>query len=495
VIRLAPMKWLVLSLATLALGACANLGHPLPPPPPVPRAFTEPQPAEAAPLAADWWRAFGSDDLSALIAAAVGANPDIGIAMEHVRQAESQVRVAGASLFPALDVGADTAHRQTRDSGASWVASDSSAATLSASYEVDLWGGVASGVRSAKYALHASRFDLENARLTVVAGVADAYLQVLSLRSRLVIARDNVAIAERVYKVVDSRQRNGAASELDRARQEAVVLSQQAAVPPLELQERQTLFALAVLLGRAPEGFDTAASGLDGLNLPRVAPGLPSLLLIRRPDLATAEAQLASAHANVGVARAALLPSIQLTGSAGLASTVLINVLKAPTTVLSIGAALLQPIFEGGRLRAQVAGAESHERELVEAYRKAILAALADVESALATISHSADQEALQERVVEQSRLALKLAEIRYREGADDLLVLLDAQRSLFQAEDQLIQLRFAQLQASVSLFKALGGGWVVPPNAATQATGGWSKRPCFFPSGGPSRLSRGLPT
>jgi outer membrane protein TolC len=157
------------------------------------------------------------------------------------------------------------------------------------------------------------------------------------------------------------------------------------------------------------------------------------------------------------------LPSIQLTGSAGLASNALINVLKAPTLAFSIGASLLQPIFEGGRLRAQVHIAESREQELALAYRRSVLAALADVESALSATSHTDEQVALQMEVLEQARLSLSLAEVRYREGADDLLVLLDAQRTLFQAEDQLRQLRLAQLQASVDLFKALGGGWVVP--------------------------------
>jgi multidrug efflux system outer membrane protein len=257
--------------------------------------------------------------------------------------------------------------------------------------------------------------------------------------------------------------RNGAASELDRARQQAAVLAQRAAILPLELQERQTLFALAILLGRAPQGFDTAASAVTALAVPRVAPGLPAQLLVRRPDLASAEAQLAAANASVAAARAALLPSIGLTGSAGLASDVLLNFLNGPTATLAIGASLLQPIFEGGRLRAQVDVAASRERELVENYRKAVLAALADVESALAAGGRTAAQELLQEKIVEQARAALRLAEIRYREGADDLLTTLDAQRTLFQAEDQLAQIRLARLQASVGLFKALGGAWKMP--------------------------------
>ena len=447
----------------MLLGACAITGNAPAPAPDMPQAFAEPAVPDAAVPAQDWWSAFGSQELSSLVAAALAANPDLAIAAERVRQAEAQVRIAGATLFPALNFDAGTARRETRVDGGSWQTGNASSATLSASYEVDLWGKNASGVRSAEAALRASRFDRETVRLTLVAGVANAYFQVLSLRGRLAIARENLVIAERVFAVVDSRVRNGAASALDLARQQAAVLTQRAAIPPLELQERQTLFALAILLGRAPEGFDTAASAVTGLAVPRVAPGLPAQLLVRRPDLASAEAQLAAANANVAAARAALLPSIGLTGSAGLASDVLLNFLNGPTATFAIGASLLQPIFDGGRLRAQVDVAASRERELVENYRKAVLAALADVESALAAGGRTAEQELLQEKVVEQARLALRLAEIRYREGADDLLTVLDAQRTLFQAEDQLAQIRLSRLQASVGLFKALGGAWKMP--------------------------------
>ena len=202
------------------------------------------------------------------------------------------------------------------------------------------------------------------------------------------------------------------------------------------------------------------AVNLTDLTVPRVAPGLPSELLTRRPDLASTEAQLAAANANIIVARAALLPSIQLTGSAGLASNVLLNFLNGPTAALALGASLAQTIFDGGRLRGQVDLATSRERELIESYRKSILAALADVESTLASSSRTADQELLLQQIVEQAQRALRLAEIRYREGVDDLLTLLEAQRTLFQAEDQLEQIRLSRLQASIGLFKALGGGW-----------------------------------
>jgi NodT family efflux transporter outer membrane factor (OMF) lipoprotein len=451
---------IVVLVAALTLCACASTRSPQAPAAGTPAAWAEPAPPGAAALAPDWWRSFGSDDLSLLVAAALATSPDIAIAVERIFQAEAQSRIAGASLFPGLNFGAATGRRETRPDGGQWSADDSASATLSASYELDLWGRNASGLRSAEASLRASRYDFETVRLTLLAGVANGYFQVLSLRGRLAIARENLAIAERVFKVVDARVRNGAASQLDLARQQAALLTLRASIPPLELQERQTLYALAILAGRVPEGFAAAGTNLSALAVPRVAPGLPSDLLRRRPDLASAEAQLAAANANVAAARAALLPTISLTGSAGLASNVLLNFLSAPTALLSLGASLLQPIFDGGRLRGQVDVAASRERELVESYRKAILAALADVEGALAAGARTADQEALQAQVVEQARIALRLAEVRYREGVDDLLTVLDAQRTLFQAEDQLAQVRLARLQASIALFKALGGGW-----------------------------------
>jgi NodT family efflux transporter outer membrane factor (OMF) lipoprotein len=465
-----PTGFLLAVLTTCALGACATRGNAPAPAPKMPLAFSEAAGPDAAVLARDWWGTFGSQELSSLVAAALSANPDLAIAAERVRQAEAQVRIAGASLFPVLDLRVGTSRLETRPDGGSWRSTEVSSATLNASYEVDLWGKNASGVRSAEATLRASRFDQETVRLTLVAGVANAYFQILSLRGRLATARVNLGIAERVLAVVDSRVRNGAASALDLARQQSAVFTIQAALPPLELQERQTLFALAILLGRVPEGFAAAAPDISGLAVPRVAPGLPAQLLVRRPDVANAEAQLAAANANVAVARAALLPSFSLTGSAGLASDVLLNFLNAPVAALAIGASLLQPIFNAGRLRAQVDVAASRERELVENYRKFVLAALADVESALAAGGRTAAQELLQEQVVEQSRVALRLAEVRYREGADDLLTMLDAQRTLFQAEDQLAQIRLARLQASIGLYKALGGGWTQADNTPPAA-------------------------
>jgi multidrug efflux system outer membrane protein len=461
ILTLRSLRCLAALLPALSLVACAIVTDlPAPPAADLPSTYDEAGQSGAAVAAADWWRGFDSDELSVLVAATLERNPDLAIAAERVRQAEAQVRIADASLFPSLSLGAGASWRETREPGAETVSANSYNAALSASYELDLWGRNAALARSADFSLRATRFDLETARLTLVSGVASAYFQVQSLRAQLVIVRENLAIAERVFKVVDARARNGAASPLDVARQRSAVLTQTAALPPLELQERQTLFALALLVGRPPEGFMVKDLALRELTVPSVSAGLPATLLLRRPDLASAEAQLSSANANLTSARAALLPGIQLTGSAGAASDALRLLIQDPTLVLSIGASLLQPIFDGGRLRAQVDIARSRQTELVLAYRKAILAALTDVETALAAGSRVSQREVLLEQVRQQAARAMQLAEVRYREGADDLLVLLDAQRTLFQAQDQLVQIRLARLQATLSLFKALGGGW-----------------------------------
>lgn len=460
------MKYFVCLGIALLLGACAIKGNvPAPAPGILPQAFSGPGAnQDLTGPAPEWWAAFGSQELSSFVATAFAANPDLAIYAERVHQAEAQVHVAGASLFPELNLNAGSSQRTTRRDDGNWHSGASSRAALNTSYEIDLWGKNTSAVRAAEASLLASRFDREAIRLSLIAGVANAYFQVLSLRSRLMIARKNLKVALRVLAIVDSRVRNGVASRLDHARQQAAVLTQKAAIPPLELQERQNLFALAILLGRAPEDFEATATTVDSLAVPRVAPGLPSQLLSRRPDLASAEAQLAAVNAAVTGARVAMLPGIALTGSAGVASNMLVNLLNSPATTLTLGVSVMQPVFDGGRLDALLDAASARERELVENYRKAIFTALADVENALIAGERTAEQEQLQQEVVEQMRLALRLAEIRYREGADDLMTTLDVQRTLFQAEDQLAQIRLSRLQASVSLFKALGGAWELPP-------------------------------
>lgn len=453
----------------LALAGCAVTSPRLEPGVAVPAAWNEAQAVPGATVPSDWWQSFQSRELAGLVEAALAGNPDLAAAAERVRQAEAQVRIAGASLFPTLDLAAGTSRREQRG-GQPRLVNESTTATLVAAYELDLWGRLAAGEAAARSGLAATDYDRETVRLTLTASVAVAYFDLLSLRGRIAIARQNVAIAERVLAVVEARVRNGVASPLDLARQRTAVLNLRAAIEPAELQERQTLAALAVLVGRPPEGFVVAARSLAGLAVPAVAPGLPAEVLVRRPDIAASEARLAAANANVAAARAALLPSITLTGAAGYASASLLSFGSASATVLTIAAALAQPIFDGGRRQATVDLNAARERELLELYRGAILNSFADVESALAATAFTANQERFQEEAVREARRALALAEIRYREGADDLLVVLDAQRTAFTTEDQLAQTRLARLQASVGLYRALGGGWSGPEAAARAA-------------------------
>jgi len=456
----------ICAAVAVALSGCGTTSPMLKPNVSTPLAWNEAPAGTPASISATWWSAFGSAELPALVAEALAGSPDLAIAMERVRQAETQVRIAGASLFPSLNLGVGTSTRTTND-GRGSITTNATSTTLSVSYEVDLWGRNRAGVRAAESSLQATAFDRDTARLTLIAGVAAGYFEVLTLRSRLGIARENLATAERVLELVKARSRNGVASALDVSRQEATVLSQRAALLPLEQLEHQTLAALAVLTGRTPEGFDVKATSFADLQVPSVDPGMPAQLLVRRPDLASAEARLAAANADVAAARAALLPSIALTGTAGTASNALLAVLGGPTSAVSLALSVLAPIFDGGRLRGQVGIAESQERELVESYRKAILVAFEDVENALGAAGRFAEQESLQTQVQARAREALRLAEIRYREGADDLLTVLDAQRTLFSAQDQLAQIRLNRLGAAVNLYKALGGGWTAAPASA----------------------------
>lgn len=453
--------------ALLALGGCAITEPALRPATTLPDAWVEAAPAGDAQVDAQWWRGFASPELERLVDTALATSPDLAVALERVRQAEVQARIAGASLFPAVNLSGSTAWRRSDPPSASASTSESTAATLGIAYEIDLWGRLAAGVDAAAATLTATRHDFDAVRLSLTASVANAWFVVLATDERLRIARDNLAIAERVLAIVEARYRAGAVSALDVSRQRGAVLAQRATIHPLEVQRRQGLSALAILLGLPPQAFAPRAEAFTALAIPEVVPGLPAALLTRRPDLAAAETRLAAADADIAAARAALLPAVQLSGSGGLATTALLS-LANPGSSVVLSAALAQSIFDGGRLRAQVALTESQRRTLVEAYRASIHTALKEVEDALGNVERGRRDEAAQQQIRAEARRSLRLAELRYREGASDLLAVLDAQRTLFQADEQLVQSRLTRLGATVDLYKALGGGWDGPQRAAS---------------------------
>jgi NodT family efflux transporter outer membrane factor (OMF) lipoprotein len=454
---------LAVLLALSGITGCAVHEPPTRPSIDMPQAWTEsrPQTADAAPADALWWRRFSSPQLDALVGQAQAGSADLRIAAERVRQAEIALRVAGAPQLPTVSASAGSSANVTDGANTPQTRRESSSLGLSASYEIDLWGRIAAGVESNRASLAGSRFDLETARLTLSGAVATGYFQWLATGERLAIARGNLDIAERVLKIVEARQRNGVATQLEVAQQRTAVISQRAALIPLEVQQRQAASALALLLGRVPQGFQLQQESFAAVNIPEVSPYLPAALLTRRPDLASAEAQLAAADANVAAARAALLPGISLSASGGLSSAELLRLVD-PTQTLSIGITLAQTIFDSGRRQLQVDSTRSQRVVLVETYGKTVRAALKEVDDGLGNAERARRLEEAQRELVEQAGRALRLAEIRYKEGSGDLLSVLDAQRSLFSAQDSLVSQRQARLTAAVDLFKALGGGWSV---------------------------------
>lgn len=457
-----PLRTRLLPALLAALTAGCALTEPVVrPEQALPAQWAEPARAAepATPLHDTWWQDFGSARLDAFVTEALATTPDLRIQAERVVQAELALRQAGASLLPSLDVSGGSSTRNVDSNESSSTGID-----LGASYEIDLWGRIAAGVDASRAGLMATRFDYDAARLSISASVATTWFQVLALQERLDIARRNLATAERVLRVVQARYDNGAASALDLSQQRTTVLNQRKAIEPLEVQLRQTRSALAILLGRNPQAGPTpdGAGGIErlgALKVPAVGAGLPSELLLRRPDLAASEARLAAAAANIAAARAALLPGISLSAGAGVGSAALLA-LADTTRTLSISASVLQKIFDGGRLRADVDIQRSRQRELVESHRRAILAALKEVEDALANGVRDTNQEAAEREILAEAERSLRLAELRYREGADGLLTVLLAQRTLFASQDQLALTRLARLTAAVNLYKALGGGW-----------------------------------
>lgn len=405
-----------------------------------------------------WWKRFGSDELSQLVAQGQASNLEIAAAISRVRQAEAQARIAGAPLLPNADFSTNVNRAVPLASSGSAVTSTSGLVEIG--YEVDFWGKNRAGLAAAEASLQANRYDRETVALTVTSGIVSTYLQVLSLRDRIEIAQQNVDNAERVLKLVAAQSRAGSASPLDLARQRSAVAGQKAVIPDLKQQEREAQTALAILLGRPPQTFTVNEAGLAKILLPQVTPGLPSELLSRRPDIRHAEAELAAANANVANARAALFPSIRLTGSAGGQSNALLSLFNGPNMLANFGAGLVAPIFDAGRLNSQRDLAIAQKQELVQIYRSTVIAALSEVDTALGQIRSLDEQRKLKVTEMEQARFAFELSEIRYRVGAEDLMTVLDTQRSLSEVQNELGQIKLKRLKATVSLYKALGGGW-----------------------------------
>jgi NodT family efflux transporter outer membrane factor (OMF) lipoprotein len=425
--------------------------------------------AHGAPGAAlpnlEWWRGFRSAELIDLMVQARAANLDIAVAVARIVQADAQARVAGAALLPTIS-GNASVERSRSSSAVSSSGSGGSGdrttytTSLNASYTLDFWGRNRALTRAAEETAVASRFDREVVALSTLVVVADTYFLVLEGQDRLRVARNNLASAESILKVIEDRQRAGTADALAVSQQASLVAIQRAQIPPLIQQIEQNKATLGLLVGRSPEHITIRGGSMYRLAIPRITPGLPSQLLTQRPDIREAEARLAGADANVEAARAAFFPTIQLTGQEGLQSAMLRNLFSPGAFFYSVAASLTQPIFDGGVLLGQLDLQRGLREELVQTYRKAVISAFTDVERALIAVAQLADQERLQRAAVDEARRAYDLMKQRLDAGTIDITTLLQVQQTLFQQEDILATVRFARLQAVVSLFQALGGGW-----------------------------------
>lgn len=411
-----------------------------------------------------WWQDFRSASLDDLMSQAQKANFDIGAAMARIRQADAQAKIAGASLLPTVQAsGGEMRNRNnttTPKSGGAPRGVETLSGVLTASYELDFWGKNADAVDAADAAARASRFDQQTTALTVEASVADTYFTIASLVDRVNVARGNLDIALHTLDAIQARATVGTASALDIAQQESVVAAQRAALPPLTQQLRQNIYALAILVGRLPEDLSVSEDGLTTVSLPAVAAGLPSGLLTRRPDVQYAEAQLIAANANIKAAQASLFPSITLTAQGGLQSAALATALDPGSTLYSLGASITQPIFSGGALEGGIEYQQARYDELLQTYQKAVVSAFGDVETALVAVEMNSQQEVAQQAAVDTAQRAYDIAQAQMMSGTIDIVTLLNTQRTLFQAQDLLVQVKLAHAQAVVGLFRALGGGW-----------------------------------
>jgi NodT family efflux transporter outer membrane factor (OMF) lipoprotein len=407
-------------------------------------------------------------------------NLDIAVAIAEIVQADAQVGISGAPLLPQVSgaASAEQNHPSTLGNtggglgGGGLGTFNTFSTSLTASYMLDFWGKNRATLYAAEESATASRYNREIVTLTTVVAVANTYFQILAAQDQIRVTRENLAAAERILGLIKNQFNAGTASQLDVSQQEALVATERAAIPPLEVTRDQNIAALALLVGKAPANFNVHGGSTSRIAVPRVTPGLPSELLYQRPDIRQAEAQLAASNFSVESARAAFFPQIQLTGTTGFQSTALASLFTPGAWFYTLTASLTQPIFDGFLLESQLKQAKGVQLQNLQAYRKAVLSAFADVEKALIALQKFTLQERLEIAVVTASQKAFDVAETQLRGGTINLITVLQAQQTLFNAQNTLVQVRLSKLLAATSLFQALGGGWTPSGTLVTVAAG-----------------------
>jgi NodT family efflux transporter outer membrane factor (OMF) lipoprotein len=454
------MKYLSLMIAGL-LCACSSPPRKYDPELAVPAAWRNAQSGEELPqIQTEWWATFGNPELSRLIARAQAGSNDLAAAVARVEQARAAAVIAGAPLLPEVNarlIGERSDYLGSTNRNR--IDTKTVTAGLSASYEIDFWGRTRALRDAGLAGLQASEFDRDTVHLTVTSSVARTWLQTVGLRERVAIAQLNLDNAQA-----------GAASPLELAQQQGLTAAQRRALAALKQQSEAAHASLATLLGMPPVQLELNTQSLAVAAVPPVRASLPGELLARRPDIAAAEARLQAADANITAARAALWPSLTL--SVGVFDTAgsFSSIGENPYQLL--GANLLAPIFNAGRLGAQRDLAVARQQELLAGYRAVVMTAFGETESVLSAINGLDAQRQAQAEELAQAQRAFELAELRYKAGAETLLTLLDTQRTLFAAQDLSVQLRLQRLQTTVDLYKVLGGGWQANGTTVSTAQG-----------------------
>lgn len=472
---------LAMLLACGALAGCMPAHRPAPPLAAIapPTAWTTPPGVHtasgAAPIPSRWWRAFGDLALDGYVQAALTFNADLLAAGSKLDAARAQLDLARAALSPAL---AGTLGLQAqRTLGATGEATSRAVQPgLQASWEPDLWGRLARQASAAELRLAASEADQAAVALAMAVTTAQAYIGLLALEAQLQLTRETAASRAEALHIARDKASAGYTSQLQSTQAESEYQAVLQSLPQLQNAIARQYNALRLLTGQAPgqrDPADARPTRFAQLQLPTVPVALPSELLRRRPDLAQAEALLAASDASLQASRAAFLPQVSLSASLGALST---NALHYhPVAVWGLGASVLAPLFDQGRLQAQYDSATAQRDQAAFAYRGAVLRALGEVENTLVGDARLLEQVEHASRRRDVLARSLQYARDRYEAGYAAYLETLDAQRNLYQTEIELIQLRQSQLVNQLNLYQALGGGWL----AAGQCTAG-PEKPCF---------------
>jgi NodT family efflux transporter outer membrane factor (OMF) lipoprotein len=413
---------------------------------------------------AAWWTTFHDPVLDSLIARAVRANPDLRAAQARVREARAVHKIASADHYPTVDATGDATRTRTSDNIADFPGSTSNLfqTGFDALWEIDVFGGVRRQVEAAEADLGASIEDRRDVLVSLLAEVARNYVDLRGAQRQGAIARENLASQRSTLDLTRTRLVGGIATDLDVARQETQVAATESTIPSFESDARVAEHALAALVGLPPKALaaELEPAGAIPATPPDVPVGLPSELLLRRPDVRRAERQLAAATARIGEAKADYFPRFSLTGAVGLASDDLDQLLDAHSRTASVGAGVRWRVLDFGRIEGNVEIRTAQEEQAAAAYESTVLASLREVEDALVNLANERTRHVSLAQAEHAAGRAVDLANQLWSAGRTDFLSVLDAQRNLFLAQDALVQSERRTALDLVALYKALGGGW-----------------------------------